>query len=113
MNHVFIIWLACGLCFLGCDRGPAVETTRIKAEAGNAEAQNDLGRMYFFGAGVEQDNIAAYAWTSLAETNGHPKAKQNKGNIAKKMTPAQIAEAEELAEELRNQVEENKKAAEQ
>ena len=113
MNRVFIFWLALGPCFLGCDHGPAIETVRTKAEAGDAEAQNDLGRMYFFGAGVEQDNLAAYAWTSLAEANGHPKAKQNKGNIAKKMTAAQVTEAEELAEKLRKQVGVNKKAGEQ
>jgi TPR repeat protein len=107
MKHVFIIWLIGGLVFLGCDRGPAIETTKTKAEAGDAKAQNDLGRMYFFGAGVEQDNIAAYAWTSLAETNGHPKAKQNKGNIAKKMTPAQIVEAEELFQKLQKQYDVN------
>ena len=58
--------------------------------------------MYFFGAGMEQDNIAAYAWTRLAEANGHPKAKQNKGNIARKMTPAQIVEAKELFQKLQN-----------
>ena len=113
MKHVFIVWLVGGFVFLGCDRGSAIETTKTKAEAGDAEAQNDLGRMYFFGAGVEQDNIAAYAWTSLAETNGHPKAKQNKGNIAKKMTAAQVTKAEELAEKLRKQVGVNKKAGEQ
>ena len=96
MKHVLIFWLACVLGFLGCDRGPTFEITKTKAEAGDSEAQNDLGRMYFFGAGVKQDNIAAYAWTSLAETNGHAKARQNKGNIARKMTPAQIVEAKEL-----------------
>ena len=65
MKHVFIFWLACSLGFLGCDR-EACGITKTKAEAGESEAQNNLGRMYFFGAGGGQDNIAAYAWTSLA-----------------------------------------------
>ena len=83
-------------CVWMCGCGPSLSRLQTKAEAGDSEAQNNLGRMYFFGAGVGQDNIAAYAWTSLAETNGHAKARQNKGNIARKMTPAQIVEAKEL-----------------
>ena len=107
MKHIFIFWLACGLGFLGCDRGPTFEITKTKAEAGDVQAQNNLGQTYFFGAGVGQDNIAAYAWTSLAETNGYAKARQNNGNIAKEMTLPQIVEAKELFQKLQKQFDGN------
>ena len=70
------------------------------ADQGDADAQYNLGVMYDNGDGVEQDNVTAYAWWNIAATNGDQDAKNNKSVVAKKMTPAQIAKAEELVKEM-------------
>ena len=65
-----------------------------------AIAQYNLGVMYYNGHGVEQNNVTAYAWLNIAAANGDQNAKNGKSVLAKKMTPAQIAEAEELVKEM-------------
>ena len=73
---------------------------------GFAEAQTNLGIMYYTDLGVPKDNIQALMWLHLA-TSGYPaseKAKWEKaGKIrdisASKMTPAQIAKVQRLARE--------------
>lgn len=53
---------------LGDDRGFAVATPRLQAEAakGNARAQTMLGFAYATGRGVPQNYVAAAAWYRLA-----------------------------------------------
>ena len=70
------------------------------ADQGLAMAQSNLGVMYASGQGVEQNYVTAYAWWNIAATNDHQNAKNNKSVVAKKMTRAQIAKAEELVKEM-------------
>ena len=70
------------------------------ADQGNAMAQNNLGFMYANGQGVEQNYVTAYAWWNIAATNGNQNAKKGLPQVAKKMTPDQIAKAEELVKEM-------------
>jgi TPR repeat protein len=56
--------------------------------------------MYYNGEGVLEDYVQAYAWWSIAATQGIADAKKNKGIIKKKMTREQIAEAQKLSSEL-------------
>jgi len=51
------------------------------------------------GEGVPQDFIQAHMWLNLAAASGSAIAKTNKINLEKKMTPAQIAEAQQLVAE--------------
>ncbi len=51
--------------------------------------------MYYKGRGVPQDDVQAHKWVNLA------KATKNRDNVAKRMTPDQIAEALRLAREWR------------
>ena len=88
------------------DYAEAVKWYRKAAEQGDADAQNSLGVMYRKGRGVAQDYVRAYAWYDLAASNfppgkGFDKAVKNRDSVAKKMTPAQISEAEKLAREWR------------
>jgi TPR repeat protein len=69
------------------------EQTKKAAEQGDAEAQNNLGLMYYEGEGVSQDYMEAAKWYRLA-------AEQVKADLAKKMTPEQVARAQELSTEL-------------
>ena len=79
------------------------------AEAGDADAQYNLGFMYAFGEGVPQDYKEAYAWLSVAKANGLELAEKNLGIVTKKMTKEQIAEAQSLATEIQKRIEANKK----
>jgi hypothetical protein len=48
---------------------------------------------------VPQDNIHAYMWLSVAAARGDQDAISNRNRVARQMTPAQIAEAQNLARE--------------
>jgi uncharacterized protein len=88
------------------DYGEAIKWYRKAADQGYAEAQNRLGLMYYDGNGVPKDYVQAYKWFSLAASKYEalealrPEAAiQNRDRVAAKMTPAQIAEAQKLANE--------------
>ncbi len=69
------------------------------AAQGNASAQHNLGYMYTRGLGVPRDYVRAHMWLSLAAAKGHPKSAKLRDAVAKRMTPAQLAEAKRLARE--------------
>ena len=88
------------------DYATAIRKLRPLAEQGNAKAQYSLGVMYDKGLGVPQDYVQAHMWYNLAASRFPPgerrdKAVKNRDNVAKKMTPAQISEAQKLAREWR------------
>ncbi len=84
----------------GPDEGSeAVEKYRKFAEQGNATAQNNLGTIYANGRDVKRDYVQAYFWFSLAAAQGLALARRNQFKCARQMTPAQIAEAQNLARE--------------
>jgi TPR repeat protein len=69
------------------------------AAQGSASAQSDLALLYANGLGGSQDLVQAYMWYSLAAGNGYEIATGYRNDLAKQMTPAQIAEAQQLARE--------------
>jgi TPR repeat protein len=79
------------------DYAAAVAWYRKAAEQGDALAQSDLGVMYGYGQGVPQDYVQAHKWFNLAAVSGDASAATNRGTVARKMNPAQIAEAQRLA----------------
>ena len=70
------------------------------ADQGFAKAQFNLAGMYYKGEGVQQNFIKAYVWWSLALENGYEKAKHNLEELRSKMTPKQVAKAQNEAFEL-------------
>ena len=74
----------------------AAQWFRKAAEQGYAHAQNTLGLMYSNGEGVMQDYVQAHKWFNLAATE-NAKYRADRDSVAKRMTPAQIAEARKLA----------------
>jgi TPR repeat protein len=84
--------------------GEAAHWYRLAADQGLAGAQFDLGIMYAQGQGMPQDYVQAHMWLNLAASQ-LPALGKNQRNttvdardlVASKMTPAQIAEAQELA----------------
>jgi uncharacterized protein len=67
------------------------------AEQGDVLAFANLGEMYAQAQGVPQDFIQAYMWFHLAAANGNESSAERRDILAMKMTPAQIAEAQERA----------------
>ncbi len=86
------------------DDAEAVRWYRKAAEQGFALAQYNLGRMYYKGQGVPQDYVQAHMWNNLAASRFFPgerrdRAVKSRDIVAKRMTPAQISEAQKLARE--------------
>ncbi len=86
------------------DHTEAAKWFRKAAEQGHAKAQYRLGSMYEYGVGVPRDLVLAHMWSNLAATHLEPgsdrdTAVNNRERAAKSMTPAQIAEAQQLARE--------------
>ena len=91
------------------DDKEAAKWYRKAAEQGSVNAQNNLGFLYYKGEGVLEDSVTAYAWFNIAAANGQEDGKSNKPIVAKRMTPEQIAKAQELSREM---VEKNPKLLE-
>ena len=81
------------------DYQEALRWYRLAADQGEATAQNHLGEMYHDGKGVQKDSIQAYMWWTLSAEQGFKLAKESLETGEKKVTPAQLAEAQRLARE--------------
>ena len=81
------------------DYDEAARWYRKAADQGNASGQHSLGRMYAAGLGVGQDPVTAYKWFNLAVANGDQSAIKSRDDIAARMTPPLIAEAQRLSRE--------------
>ena len=79
--------------------GQASKWFRRAAEAGNALAQNNLGYMYSNGQGLLQNYVLAHMWYNLAAAQGEKTAGKNRLHLERRMPPAQIAQAQILAED--------------
>jgi uncharacterized protein len=83
------------------DYKEAAKWFRLGAEQGNAEAQAYLAGNYLLGLGVPQDFVAAYMWLNLAVARGLVGMADKRDEIARRLTPAQLAEAQKRAAEWR------------
>ena len=81
------------------DYATVLRLIRPLAEQGDANAQYNLGVFYDNGLGVPQDKVRAYMWFNLSAAQGREGAAAFRDLIARRMTPAQIAEAQKLARE--------------
>ena len=81
------------------DNAEAVTWYRKAADQRDAISQYYLGGMYERGDGVTKSYVQAYMWWDLAAGFGNSDAKEGKSALEKKMTPAQIAEAQKLTRE--------------
>jgi TPR repeat protein len=77
------------------------------AAQGNVHAQSFLGFLYYDGNGVPQDYVRAYMWHNLAAAHSTNDAQNlavdNRETVARRMTPAQIAEAQRLSQQCQAQ----------
>lgn len=84
------------------DFAEAMRWYRRAAEQGVGKAQNNIGAMFAYGRGVPQDYIKAYMWYSLAAAHLPAGAdrqftEENREGIATRMTPDQVARAQQLS----------------
>src|SRR5882724_3392068 len=102
------------------------------ARQGNGDAQIEIGEMYAEGEGVSQDFVEAYKWFNIAATSTEKpdlsvftatnqealkqllprvaqKAREHRENLVQRMTPDQIAEAQQLARVFKPRKESNSK----
>ena len=73
---------------------------------GNADAQAWLGLMYAYGKGGPQNDVRAYMWLNLAaaSTDAINTSPANvRDEVARRMTPAQLAEAQRLTQQCQAQ----------
>ena len=83
---------------VACNQAPSdIEALRVQANAGDADAQYNLGVSYENGEGVPQDYVEAHRWYNLtasrASAEDRKQAAEARDAVAKLMTPAQIADA--------------------
>ena len=81
------------------DYQEAIRWYRLAAEQGSALAQYNLGVMYNNGEGLPKDYVLAHMWANLAAAQGNENAIKARDFLEKRMTPAQLAEAQRLARE--------------
>lgn len=85
------------------DDAEALKWLRKAADQGVPEARSNLGFMYENGEGVPQDYVRAHMWFNLAAAIAKPKDREMmaryRDDLATKMTPEQVAEAQRLARE--------------
>jgi TPR repeat protein len=89
------------------DYAEALKWYGLAAAQGHAEAQFNLGVRYAKGQGVPQDYVQAYKWLNLAAATiiepYRDKAVKARDSVAARMTPAQVAEAQQRAREWKKQ----------
>lgn len=70
---------------------------RTAAEAGDTDAQHQLGLLLIKGQGVEQDYVQAHKWLNIAAAGGNQAALEMREVAADLMTAEQVAEAQKAA----------------
>jgi hypothetical protein len=78
----------------------ALKWYRKAAKQNDPKAQHNIGVIYALGLGVPQDNIRAYAWLSLAYSNGYEKSKDTILILNKEMTASEMQQAKIEAAKL-------------
>ena len=80
MKRTLLFALALAVTPVGVDaQALDLEETRVRAEAGGAIAQYNLGVMYANGEGVPEDDAEAVRWYRLAAEQGTAAAQSNLG----------------------------------
>ena len=77
----------------------AVKWYKLAAKHGHALSQGKLSAMYALGQRVTKDWVFAHMWGNIAATNGYKLGAKLRDSVAKKMTPADISKAQDLARE--------------
>ena len=75
----------------------ALREWQAAANADDAKAMLALGRLYVQGLGAPQDYVQAHMWFNLAASRGEKEAVTERDALATRMSPEQVAKAQEQA----------------
>jgi TPR repeat protein len=87
------------------DDEKAAAWMRGAAEHGQAEGQLMLGSFYFYGQGVPQSYVRAYAWCALGEINGQSDATLCREAALQLMSNSEREQAFRMVVDLRERYE--------
>ena len=73
----------------------AVAEWQAAAGRGDVQSMLALGRAFVKGTGVPQDFVEAHQWLNLAAARGNAEAAAERDELSKRMTPGQIASAQD------------------
>lgn len=76
---------------------PGENHAAITPNAATADNLFELGMMYCIGREVAQDYVTAHKWLNLAALKGCEAAKAYRCELAREMSPSQVAEAQRQA----------------
>ena len=76
----------------------AVKWFALAAAQGSEQAQTSLGRRYVAGEGVTKDFAEAYKWYAIAAKNGSSAGETLRDKLTASMTPEQIADGKNRAD---------------
>jgi TPR repeat protein len=76
-----------------------VSSYQYAADRGIPEAQFELGLRYACGHGVEPDLVSAHKWFNIAAVRGVTEARLHRADLAREMSPEEVAEAQRQARE--------------
>ncbi|MEN9532287.1 MAG: hypothetical protein RIQ83_1511, partial [Pseudomonadota bacterium] len=76
----------------------ALKQYRLAAQQGDRMAQYRMGTLREKGLGAPRNRIHAYAWLSLAATEGMPEAMQARDELEAAMTKPEVKQAQKLSE---------------
>jgi hypothetical protein len=82
------------------DATTSPDAVRQAAEAGDANAQLNLGILYEYGFHMKGNKVEALAWYIAAADQGLPKAVQYRDKLMKELTSAQVEQAREKAKTI-------------
>ena len=80
------------------DYNQGIEWIEKSACQNFAAAQSLLGRFYYTGLGVPQNNALAYSWWTLANREKNPDLEQDLAQVTKKMSVEELNQAVKLAD---------------
>ncbi|WP_334161964.1 peptidoglycan-binding protein [Phenylobacterium sp.] len=80
------------------DLASAARWFKKAAELGVGDSQYNLGLLYQAGSGVPRDLGEAYKWFSIAAAGGDASARASAVDLEAKLTPAQLAAADQAAQ---------------
>ncbi|WP_339329569.1 SEL1-like repeat protein [Aeromonas hydrophila] len=80
------------------DYALALKQYRLAAQQGDRMAQYRMGTLREEGLGAPRNRIHAYAWLSLAATEGMPEAVQARDELEAMMTKPEVKQAQKLSE---------------
>jgi TPR repeat protein len=80
--------------------GAGLEDIRAAAEAGDAEAQLELGILYEYGFGMKDNEVVALAWYLLAAERGSPRAVTRRDLLLNRLAPKDVEAAQNLRARL-------------